>query len=349
MRVGFFRALPLTLICGLISWSCVSTSKAPNASNQVVATVNGQPITEQDLEPAIRSQLQQIRTQEYQIKSEALEKLIRARILEAEAKKRGVTVDKLLDQDVSALVTEPEEAQVRATYDQQRNLFGTKSYDEVRDQIRQALRRAQTQDAQQTYAEMLRSRANVSVLLSPPKIEVAVDPTRVRGNPNAPVTIVEFSDFECPYCKAAQPTLKHLLEKYSGQVKLAYRDLPIRGSHPHADSAAEAARCAGDQGKFWEYHDILFEDQRKLDDDSLKSHAKTLGLDPTKFDQCVSSGKFRAKVQEDYDQAFKVGVTGTPGFFVNGILLNGAQPSSAFEKVIDSQLKMASLPSPAKP
>jgi protein-disulfide isomerase len=175
----------------------------------------------------------------------------------------------------------------------------------------------------------------------------------VRGNPNAPVTIVEFSDFECPYCKAAEPTLKHLLEKYSGQLKIGYRDLPIRGSHPHADAAAEAARCAGDQGKFWEYHDILFADPKSgkpwLDEDGLKEHAKAVNLDEAKFNQCVASGKFRAKVQEDYEEASKVGITGTPGFFVNGILLNGAQPSSAFEKVIDAQLKMASLPGPARP
>ena len=248
-------------------------------------------------------------------------------------------MDKLLEQQAASIVEDPSEAQVRAAYDAQKNTLN-RPYEEVRDKIRQSLKQVQVRDAKQEYVEFLRSRSNVSILLKPPRIEVASDPSRMKGNPNAPVTIVEFSDFQCPYCKAAEPTMKHLLEKYAGQVSLSYRDLPITGSHPHAESSAEAARCAGEQGKFWEYHDRLFADQSKLDDANLKEHARAVGLDAGQFDACVASHKFQRKIQEDSEQANQAGISGTPGFFINGILLDGARPSSAFEQIIDSELKL---------
>ena len=343
MRTAALKAIPATLVCGYLFLGCVARTNQPGNSNETVAIVNGQAIREDDLLSAVGSQLQQLRSQEYQIKSQALENLIRNKVLDAEAQKRGLSVDKLLEQEVGPLVDDPDDAQVRAAYDAQKQAIG-RPLEEVRDQIRKTLKQQHVREANQQYAEFLRARANVSILLSAPRTQVTHDPGRVRGNPNAPVTIVEFSDFECPFCKAAQPTLKHVLEKYEGKVRLAYRDLPIRGSHPHADPAAEAARCAGEQGKFWEYHDLLFNDQSKLDNASLKEHARTAGLDQPKFDSCVGSHRFQKQIQEDYDQAFQAGVTGTPGFFINGILLNGAQSSSAFERIIDAELRMAPQP-----
>jgi protein-disulfide isomerase len=341
MRTAALRTVLATLVLGNV-WACVSKTNPTGGSNETVAIVNGQPIRDADLMASVRSQLQQLRSQEYQIKSQALDNMIRSKVLEAEAQKRGLTVDKLLDQEVEPLV-KVEDAQVQAAYDAQKASIG-RPFEDVKEQIRQSLKQQQTRDAKQEFAEFLVSRSNVSVLLQPPRIEVTFDPARVKGNPNAPVTIVEFSDFECPFCKAAEPTVKHIMEKYEGKVRLAYRDLPIRGSHPHADAAAEAARCAGDQGKFWDYHDRLFTEQAKLDPPSLKEHARSVGLDAAQFDACVESRKFKSKVQEDSDQAFEAGISGTPGFFINGILLNGAQPSAAFEKVIESELRLARKP-----
>ncbi len=177
-----------------------------------------------------------------------------------------------------------------------------------------------------------------SDLLRPPRVEVAYDPARLRGSATAPVIIVEFSDFQCPYCRQVQPTLKNLLAKYEGQVSVAYRDFPLRGIHPQAQLAAEASRCAGEQGKFWEYHDLLFANLDKLNRAGLVEHARTLKLDEKQFDSCLSSAKYKAQIEEDLQEGMRAGVTGTPGFFINGIFLRGAKAQAAFERIIQTEL-----------
>jgi protein-disulfide isomerase len=170
---------------------------------------------------------------------------------------------------------------------------------------------------------------------------MSFDPARLRGNPHAEVMIVEFSDFQCPFCRKVQPTLKNLLTKYEGHVSLAYRDFPLRGMHGQAELGAESARCAGEQGKFWEYHDLLFQNPDKLKRNGLMELARDLKLDEKQFDDCLSGGKYRTKVEEDLQQGIRAGVLGTPGIFINGILLNGAQPEAVFERIIDSELATA--------
>ena len=147
-------------------------------------------------------------------------------------------------------------------------------------------------------------------------MEVTADPMRLRGNPDAPVTIVEFSDFQCPYCQIAQATVKELLEKYKGKVRLGFRDLPLRQIHPQAQLAAEASRCAAEQGKFWEYHDLLFAGQ-KLDTAGLTAHAGNAGLDVERFEGCLKSEKYTPMIENDLQMGMKAGVTGTPAFFIN--------------------------------
>ena len=345
MRITALKAVLVTLVCGGLSAGCVAQTTPAAKSNEAVASepvarIDGQPIYVEDLLPAIRSQLQQLRSQEYQLKTQALQPLIDRKLLEAQAKKKGMTVEKLLEQEVQSQVREATDEEVQAAYDANKAAL-KRPLAEVRDQIRQSLNQSRLQQAQQGYTQILRSQSDVSILLSPPKVEVAHDPARLRGNPNAPVTIVEFSDFQCPFCKSAQPTLKQLLVKYEGKVRLSYRDFPLREIHPNAQSSAAAARCAGEQGKFWEYHDQLFFDQTKLDAAALKEHARVVGLDEKQFDSCVASGKFQVPIQEDMETAVKAGVNGTPGFFINGVALVGAQPASAFEQIIDSELKAA--------
>jgi protein-disulfide isomerase len=184
----------------------------------------------------------------------------------------------------------------------------------------------------------LRHQAEVSIYLSPPKLDIGYDPGRVRGTPDAPITIVEFSDFQCPFCRSAYPIVKELLSKYQGRIKLAYRDFPLEQIHSQAELAAEAAWCAREQGKFWEYHDLLFTNPEKLAPAGLTEHARTLQLDEKLFTTCLSNGKFRANVEGDLQAGTQAGVTGTPAFFINGILLTGAQPISVFEKAIDGEL-----------
>jgi protein-disulfide isomerase len=180
----------------------------------------------------------------------------------------------------------------------------------------------------------------VDRLQAPPvvRVEVPVDGAPVRGSADAAVTLVEFSDFHCPFCKQVQPTLTQILERYPGKVKLVYRDFPIDGLHPEARRAAEAARCARDQGKFWEYHDLLFAGPASAAPEELKRYAGQVGLDLTVFGPCLSAGVHRAAVQRDLDEGTRLGVTGTPGFFVNGRPLSGAQPLEAFARVIEEEL-----------
>ncbi len=306
-------------------------------SQKPIATVDGQPIYEQDLMSVAGPSLLGLRDQEFKVKSDAVNKLIRKKLIEAEAKKKGLTSEELLKQEVDSKIAEPSDDEAKGYYLAAKNQTSL-SFDEIKTQIKQLLRTAEIQQAREKYAESLRAKADVSVLLQPPKVEVAYDPARVRGDAKAPITIVEFSDFQCPFCQKAQPILKDLLAKYNGHVKLAFRDFPLRALHPQAQIAAEAGRCAEEQGKFWEYHDALYANQSKLDEADLVAHAQSLGLDEKLFQSCLKAGKFKAQIEQDLQEGAKAGVAGTPGFFINGIFVNGAQPEAEFEKIINREL-----------
>jgi predicted DsbA family dithiol-disulfide isomerase len=299
-----------------------------------VAVVAGQSIYEDDLLPRVQAQL---RNQEYELKSSALENLIDQRLLEAEAKKKGVALEQVLEQEVNAKVAEPTEAELKAAYQSQKDRPNP-PFEEVKTQLQQALKRAKLQEGRQQFLNHLREQAGVSILLRPPKVEIGYDPARLRGNPLAPVIIIEFADFQCPFCRQAQSTLKALLSKYKGRVGLAYRDFPLRGIHAQGQLAAEASRCAGEQGKFWEYHDLLFANPDKLKREGLAEHAHTLKLDERQFNSCLSSGKYEPRIEEDLQEGIKAGVVGTPGFFINGSLLSGIQPEAAFDQMIQAEL-----------
>jgi protein-disulfide isomerase len=329
-----FTILSPALILAPLS---MAQKTATSKSNEPLAVVGGQPITEDDFAPLVQGQLRPLREQEYQIKKKALENLINQRVLEAEAKKRGVSTEKLLEQDVDSKVPEATDAEVSAVYAVQKDEIN-RPFEEVKPRLQQNLKRARIQQARQDYYANLREQAKVSVLLGPPRMEVGFDLARVRGNPKARVMIVEFSDFQCPYCSQAVATLKNVLTKHQDSVALAFRDMPMTQIHPQALMAAEAARCAGEQGKFWEYHDLLFGDQNRLDHKGLLEKAKSLKLDEKQFDFCLTNEKYKAQIQQDSQEGMRAGVSGTPGFFINGIFLSGAQPEAAFEKTIQEQL-----------
>jgi protein-disulfide isomerase len=299
--------------------------------------VDGQAITEDELSPLVTGQLRPLRDQEYQIKKKALDTLISQKIVEAEAKKKGLTSEQLLQQEVDAKVPDPTDVELNAVYAVQREQLG-RPFEEVKAQLAQNLKRAKIQQARLEYSVKLREQAKVAVLLSPPKTQVGFDPARVRGNAKAQVMIVEFSDFQCPYCGQVESTLKSILAKHADTVALAFRDMPLTQIHPMAMGAAEAARCAGEQGKFWEMHDLLFADQGGLDKNGLESKAQKLGMDQKQFDSCLSGEKYKPQIQQDSQEGMRAGVSGTPGFFINGVFISGAQQESTFEKMIQEQL-----------
>lgn len=318
-----------------------ASASAPVAAHEPLATVDGQPITEEDLEPLVAGQLRPLRDQEYQIKKKALDGLIGQKVVEAEAKKKSLTTEQMYQQEVDSKVPEPTDVELNAVYTIQREQFGGKPFEDVKAQLSQNLKRAKIQQARQEYSAKLRDQANVAVLLSPPRTQVGFDPARVRGNAKAKVMIVEFSDFQCPYCGQVEATLKSVLAKHADTVALAFRDMPITQIHPMAMGAAEAGRCAGEQGKFWEMHDLLFSDQAGLDHGGLVAKATKLQLDEKQFETCLSGEKYKTQIQQDNQEGMRAGVIGTPGFFINGIFMSGAQPEATFEKVIQEQLAVA--------
>jgi protein-disulfide isomerase len=320
-----------------------TTSKgngAKNTPDEPVALVAGKPIYQRDLDSAVASQILPLRNQEYQIKSKGLEDLIRQRLVEAEANKQGITIDQLYIEEVDSKIPTPSEGEVAAYYLALKSQIKT-PLQEIKAQLQTNLKALETRQARQDYADSLRTKADVAVLLQQPRVEVAFDRSQVRGELHAPVTIVEFADYQCPYCRQAETTLDAVLKKYPGQVNLAFRDFPLTSIHAYAEKASEASRCAGRQGKFWQFHDALFANQAKLDESGLNSVAQTLALDITSFQSCLASGEYKTQISRDQDDGRKAGISSTPSFFVNGIFLSGAQPESAFENVIEDQLRTA--------
>lgn len=208
------------------------------------------------------------------------------------------------------------------------------------DRTRSDIRAYLLEERTRALVTELRQAAAVRILLARPRFEV--EPRGVaRGPSDAPVTIIEFSDFQCPYCLRVRPTLESLLARYPEQVRLFYRHLPLPG-HPRARPAAIASVCAERQGRFWTYHDLLFDNQGALSDADLRSYAEQLELDLALFDACLSSPEAAARIDEDLAAAEALGVSGTPAFFVNGVPLKGAQPESGFVTLIEEELALAS-------
>jgi protein-disulfide isomerase len=325
------------LIC--VSSLIAGVSRAESADavkpKQPVATVDGQSISEEELASSVEGQLQPLRTQEYEIKRKALDSLIEQKILEAAAKKKGLTTDKLLEQEVNSKVADPSDAQLEGYYVGLGRV--TAPFEEVKTKLRDGYKQAKIQRAREDYLKTLRTDSKVVVLISAPRVEVAYDPARLRGNPKAPVMIVEFSDYQCPYCHSVEPTVKEVLAKYGDKVSFSYRDFPLTAIHSQAMIAAEASRCALEQGKFWEYHDQLFASS-KLEKDDLLGYARDLKLDSKQFESCLTSEKYKADIEKDTQDGRKAGVSGTPGFFINGVEISGAKPKEEFTKLIDDEL-----------
>jgi protein-disulfide isomerase len=335
----------LALVVGLLlSWSPIASLSAAVAGQSqtspvpVVAVVNGKEITEQELLDRVRGEVLKLEAQMYEVRRNGAEELISEYLLEQAAKARGLTGDQLLQQEVDSKVGEVTAKEVEDFYAANQARI-RKSLHEVRPQILNYLQQNKLTEARRTYLKGLRDKAQVKLYLTPPIVEVSVEGAPFKGPQSAPITIVEFSDFQCSYCKRVLDVLNQVLERYPDKVKLAFRDFPIVSIHPHAQKAAEAAHCAAEQGKFWEYHDLLFEKQDAIPTTNFVEQAKALGLEVTTFQACIDSQKYQEKIERNYADGVKAGVSGTPAFFINGRLLSGAQPLEAFKTVIDEELE----------
>jgi predicted DsbA family dithiol-disulfide isomerase len=304
-----------------------------------VAIVDGTPIPSDVLDAMIQGQLMELRQQEDQLRRQALDDLVSQLLIQREAEARGVSVSDLIETEITsgARVT-PEEA--KSFYETNKARFGSTTEERALQQIIEGLGRQRQRERRAAFAKELEDKYPVEVLLEPFRVPVDTGSSPIRGNPEAPVTIVEFSDFQCPFCVRARPTVSRVREVYGEDVRFAFRHFPL-SFHEQAPKAGEAAACAGDQERFWEMHDRLWANPGRLQIADLKEHAAALELDTEAFNACLDSGRYASLVESDTEAGARLGVSGTPAFFINGRPLVGAQPFEAFASVIDDELERA--------
>ena len=348
------KYLSLSLISGfaiaaavVVVTACSDSAKAkPNFVHKdapkpgLVAKIGGEEITEDMLIGADKLDFFELKKREYDLRMDRLNKLLVDKLIGGEAKKAGMTLDdyitkkivkgdlKISDKDYKKFVADKHipESQINP---------------QIKEKIMSYLQTMKRQDVITEYVAKLTKGSPVEVYFNKPKmqVEVEVGNAPVFGKKDATVTVVEFTDMECPFCSRAAETVTQLKKKYGNKVKFALRHFPLP-MHQNARPAAEAAMCVNEQGtdKFWKFHDIAFKKQDKLDKTSLEQYAKESGADVKKFTECVTSKKYADYVQKDMDYGEKIGVKSTPTFFVNGQILSGALPIESFSEIIDEEL-----------
>ena len=314
-------------------------SPSPTVSGVgVVAEVNGTPIFAAELDQKAANRLSRLRQEEYDIRKQALDELVNERLVDGEAKQRGLSRDELLKREVAAKTESTSAAAILSLYEQNKQRFASAPKEQALAQIRDIVGQRVLAERRAAFEKELRGSARVAVRLDPPRANVAVpEEAPVTGPASAPVSIVEFTDYQCPFCHRAQSVIDQVLSRYPAKVRLVHMDFPLDG-HPGALPAARAARCAGEQGKFWEFHRDLMTAPGSLDDADLKSRADKLGLSGGAFGTCLASGRHDKAIRAAFEQGAALGVTGTPAYFVNGRLISGARPLEDFIQVIDSEL-----------
>lgn len=343
-----FQEVFILLAAAFMVWTgCerqVPESKAPPtaaapapADQEVVAMVDGIPVSADELEDSAKAQLQKFRAQVYQVKKGALDGLIADKLIEKAASKDGMSKEEYVAENVDAKVDPPTEEEIKAFYDQQKGRMRA-PFEEMRERIADYLKGTRRNEKMQALVASLREKADVKIMLEPPRTEVSLDnAAHVIGDGDAQIVLVEFSDYQCPYSKRAQSTVSQVLDEYKGKVRYAFFDFPL-SFHKDAMKAHEAARCAGEQGQYAAYKQKIFDNQAKLGVEELKEYAKEIGLDTESFDSCLETGKSAAAVQQSIQKGSGAGVSGTPAFFVNGIMISGAQPLKSFQEIIDAEL-----------
>jgi len=334
------RLLKLLVNCVLLFTCLICATEAVAQSEQTaVAKIGNRVITQQEVDNSIAEQLRPLEEQMYALRKAALENMIARALLEDEAKKRGISVDDLKKEFIGGKVEVPQ-SQVDQAYAENASVFGSMSPDEAKERVRLDLEsQIRIQRYKDSLAQLSAAR-KVEVLLAAPKVSVKTadmaDAPSI-GDSGAPITIIEFSDFQCPFCRQSQATIRNILETYSHQVRLIFRNLPLE-IHSDAFASAQAAVCANEQGLFWKYHDALFS-ANDLSDKNLNRIALAVGLNTSKFDQCMTSDKSGQIVRKDIEDAQRLGINSTPTFIVNGSLIRGAISLSDFRAVVDRELK----------
>ena len=344
MKIGMWT----TTASILLSVAAVACAQGPaSADDPAVAKFGDEAITASELEALTGSSLVALRQQIYDTQVDKLEAEIYQRLVQKAAAAEGLTEGEYLRKRIDEMVGEPSEGEIAQLMNQYRSQLAEDDV-QARAQIVQALSQREKQQRSQELQQVLFAEAGVEILIDPPRVEVAVaDGTPARGPVDAPIVLIEYTDFQCPFCTRVQPTLDALMKRYDGQIRHVFKQLPLP-MHAEAQLAGAASLCAQDQGKFWEYHDWLFANQRTLSRDSMVAQAGELGMDAEVFTGCIDKGAYLAVVRAEMAEANSFGITGTPGFLINGRVLTGAQPMEEFEAIIDSELERRGIDVPPK-
>lgn len=339
----------LVLACGMFDTAysqsrTLKTELNATEATECVAIINGQRrITRKEIDDLIGSQIYSLEERLYHLRKTAIENLLTKILLEEEANARQITVEQLKQQLIPARV-EIKQSRIDQVYAENARGLGDMNEEEAKQRIAVDLESNEKIESYKAALADLRRKARIEMLLvepSPPVVTIN-DSGPSRGGKNAPVVIVEFSDFQCPYCKQATSTLKQLLQSYGESVRLVFKHTPLP-IHADAFKAAQAAVCADKQGRFWEYHDRLF-NSNVLSTDALRKEAAELGLEMTEFNACLDSEASRAAVLKDMKEARQADIQGTPSFVINGSVLRGARSFEDFKSVIDRELKKSVKP-----
>jgi len=274
----------------------------------------------------------------YEARRQAIDELVANALLDVEAKQRGVERAALIEKEISDKVTPVGDAEVASWYQANQARVQGAPLEQVRAPIRAYLIQERMAVAREQFLDTLKAKTPVVISLEPPRLAVSAAKGATKGQPNAPIEMIEFSDFQCPFCQRAHATVEQVLATYGDRIRFVYRHYPVQG-HAAAKPAAEASECAKEQGKFWPFHDRLFANTSKLSDADLKAHAAAVGVDTATFNACVDSHKYRSVVEADARDGDAVGVNGTPAFYINGRMISGAQPFEVFKKLIDDELQ----------
>jgi protein-disulfide isomerase len=305
----------------------------------VLATVNDKQITMGDIENSLRPLIFSVQEQVYALRKQDLELKVNDTLLTQAAQKKGITTRALLESEVSAKVPPVTDAQAQKFFDENKDRISGE-FAQLKTQIIQYMQESKEREATVAFADQLRRASTLQINLTAPEspeFAIATDDQPLKGNPNASVTIVEFTDFECPSCARQLPVLERIVNEFGDRVRLVVRDFPL-SQHANARKAAEAAEAAREQGKYWEYIAVLFRNQSALGIDKLRQYATEVGLDRARFDASLDTGKFAEKVQRDVTDARKLGVNGTPAVYINGKRLSDNSYESV-KSAVETALK----------
>jgi protein-disulfide isomerase len=347
------RAGILLTIITILTQAAMAQEKA-GPKPQVVASVQGVAITTDDLNKAAAADFENIELQKKQLEAQYaqarhqiletnLKRIIQDKLFSAEAAKRGITKDQLIKLEITDKLKEPTQKEIDDYYEANKARIGS-AKEWVSDQIKNLLSQQNRTQVTEAFVESLKKTYPVLSNLKPLRFKIEADGHPAKGPKDAPVTIVEFSDFQCTHCQAMAETLKRIITDFGASVRVVYRQYPNQKSHPNAEKAAEASLCAHEQGKFWEMHDLMFQDQDNLKVEDLKAKAGKLGLAKEAFDSCLDSNRYEARAKKDYIEAIESGVSATPAFFVNGRSFSGAWPYEDIVPIIKEELAAAKKP-----